>query len=101
MKWNECARLFEEMDLQSRFDWPGVGGFDCQADTFTINDIWGAISWVWTWPGDYLLSLQEVQTFFDFEAKGEVIGSGWSTLIGWVIFWLVFLAIIGALISVE
>ena len=72
----------------SRFEWPKGGkGFDCNT-AFTINDIWGSISWVWTYPGDYFLNLDPVQVFLDMP-KETVIGSTWSTVLGFVlvIFW--------------
>ena len=67
MNWKDCVRESELYGIRSRFEWPvgeGQSGFDCNPDAFTINDIWGAIGWIWTWPGDLLLSLPKVQSFF-------------------------------------
>jgi hypothetical protein len=74
-----------ELQGGSRFSWPenGINGFDCR-DEFTINDLWGVVSWIWTWPGDWLLSQEGVQTFLDMD-PGTVIGSWWSSAIGWFI----------------
>jgi hypothetical protein len=85
IKWNECMRVIESFGY-SRFSWPGGGfnGFDCD-EAITINDVWGLISWAWTWPGDWLLSQAPVQTFLAME-PGTVIGSWWSTAIGWFLF---------------
>lgn len=85
MRWDECMRVIEETGF-SRFSWPGGGGingFDCNPN-ITINDLWGVVSWIWTWPGDWILSQQEIQIFFDME-PGAVIGSWWSTALTWVI----------------
>lgn len=93
MKWDECMHVSEALGL-SRFSWPigdGINGFDCKPLTITINDFFGVIGWVWTWPGDWLLSSPEIQTFFDME-QGVVIGSWWSTALIWgVLFGLVSL----------
>lgn len=78
MKWTECARLVEEFNVRSRFDWPaeGVNGLDCNEAT-TINDLLGLVGWVWTWPGDFILSSPGAQSFFELTNE-TVIGSGWS-----------------------
>jgi len=53
MNWKECVNLLERYDLGDRFTWPpNALGFDCEVDAFTISDVWGGISWVWTLPGD-------------------------------------------------
>ena len=87
MNWKECVRFNEQYDVRSRFEWPvgeGRSGFDC-SDAFTFNDIWGGVSWLWTWPGDYLLNLQSVKAFFELSPE-TVVASGWSTALGWAIF---------------
>ncbi len=87
MNWKDCVRESELYGIRSRFEWPvgeGQSGFDCNPDAFTINDIWGAIGWIWTWPGDYLLSLPKVQSFFETGTE-TVVGSGWSTALGWLL----------------
>jgi len=77
MNWRECIRQNEAYGLGSRFDWPtGPDGIDCNP-AFTFNDMTGFAGWVWTWPGDYLLSLPSVRTFFDM-GMGTAVGSGWS-----------------------
>jgi hypothetical protein len=96
MNWKECVQLNERYDLLSRFEWPGgdgKAGFDCNPD-FTFNDVWGAVSWLWTWPGDYLLNLPEVKSFFELGPE-TVVGSAWSMALGW----LFFLFLIGGLNS--
>ena len=94
VNWKECVRTNELYDFLSRFEWPvgeGKPGFDCNQD-FTINDIWGAVSWLWTWPGDYLLNLPIVKSFFEIGPE-TVVSSGWSTAFGWILF-LVFMFIL-------
>ena len=91
MKWKECVSLVERYDLYTRFDWPltpGRLGFDCES-VFTINDIWGAIGWVWTYPGDLVLNNSEVKTFFALPPE-TVVASGWSTALGWLILFVVW-----------
>lgn len=86
MNWKDCVHQNEGDGLVTRFEWPldaYINGFDCN-DALTYNDIWGAISWVWTWPGDYLLNLPQVQSFFEMDA-GTIVGSWWSTALGWLI----------------
>lgn len=94
MNWVECAKQNEFFNIRSRFEWPvgeGKGGFDCN-ETFTFNDIWGAISWVWTWPGDWIFSHPEVQKFFEWPAE-TVIGSSWSTALSWLIIIVIFVGL--------
>ena len=79
MNWEECAALNEASGALSRFDWPvgeGKSGFDCN-EAFTFSDVTGAVGWLWTWPGDYLLSLPWLQSFFGLGSE-TVIGNGWS-----------------------
>lgn len=83
MNWKDCVKHNEAFDSRSRFELPG--SFDCN-DAFTISDIWGAISWFWTWPGDYLLNIPNVRSFFEME--GTVIGHTASTFVGWFLFFL-------------
>lgn len=89
MNWKECLRLTEQ--YISRFEWPLTDGdqmgFDCNPD-FTVNDIWGAVSWLWTWPGDYLLNMPGLKAFLELGPE-TIIGSGWSTVFGWVIFFMI------------
>jgi len=97
MNWKECARYEDSNGYRSRFEWPvgeGKSGFDCN-EAFTISDIWGAISWVWTWPGDYLLSLSGVRSFFEISEVTQ-IGNGWSYAFPFLAYFglLIFLALI-------
>ena len=84
MDWKDCASQRLDTYLESRFKWPTpeLGGFDCNPD-FTFSDIWGAISWIWTYPGDYLLSMPGVRSFFEMEGFVS-IGSTWSTVLTWI-----------------
>ncbi len=67
-------------------------GFDCDNGAFTISDVWGAISWVWTLPGDWVLSQEPISTFF--EIAGETaIGAIGSTLAMWAMLILFIFAI--------
>lgn len=87
MNWKDCVLLYEKYDIRSRFEWPvgeGRSGFDCNS-AFTFNDVWGAVSWLWTWPGDYLLNMAMVKDFFELGPE-IIVASGWSTAIGWWIF---------------
>lgn len=84
MDWKSCARISETLGV-SRFEGPlseKFFGFDCNPE-FTYNDIWGAISWFWTWPGDYILSDELFKSFFEM-SSATVIGSGWSTALTWI-----------------
>ena len=86
MNWKECIELRESLNPGARFEWPpgGLTGFDC-AVPMTISDVWGGLSWVWTWPGDYILSMEPLRTFFEIQPPGP-IGTLASTFLGWVIF---------------
>ena len=87
MNWKECVKFNEAYDFGSRFEYPkGEIGFDCN-DAFTFNDVWGFVSWIWTWPGDYLLNISEVRSFFEME--GTVIGHTASTVLGWVLLFVI------------
>lgn len=86
MNWKDCVRQNELIGIRTRFEWPVgqyKGGFDCN-DSSTVNDILGGISWLWTWPGDYLLNLPEVKSFFEMSSE-TVVGSGWSSALTWLI----------------
>lgn len=85
MNWKECARQNELYLGHSRFEWPsgGLNGFNC-SDAFTFSDIWGAISWLWTWPGDWLLRSEPLNTFMEIDplVTGSPVSSGfmWAAL---------------------
>lgn len=93
MNWKECAALKEDLAEgrpefiadSPRFQWPsdGIAGFNCEAGV-TISDIWGMISWVWTYPGDLILSFEPVGRFFEIEGP-VAIGAVGSTIFTWVI----------------
>jgi hypothetical protein len=85
MDWKECVRQNEHLGIRTRFEWPigdGQSGFDCNT-AFTFNDVWGGISWVWTWPGDYLLNSDAVRSFFEL-GQETIVGSWWSTALVWL-----------------
>lgn len=85
MNWKECVDLLYRYDLGNRNTWPpNVLGFDCDPEVFTIEDVWGAISWVWTWPGDALLNIEMVNRFFVLEQAA--VGHLSSVILGWFIF---------------
>ncbi|WP_439521084.1 hypothetical protein [Marivita sp.] len=95
MNWKECVRFMERYDLGDRFTWPpNLMGFDCEPDIFTISDVWGAISWVWTWPGDWILSLEPIRTFFEIEDQ-TALAAVPSIVIGWIIFLFLFTVVMG------
>jgi len=88
MNWKECVNLLERYDLGDRFTWPpNALGFDCEVDAFTISDVWGGISWVWTLPGDYALSQEPFKTFFEIDGSAAM-GTTASIVIGWVLFFV-------------
>ena len=92
MNWKDCVRQNEFYAIRSRFEWPvgeGKSGFDCN-DAFTVNDALGAISWIWTWPGDYLLNLPQARAFFELTPE-TVIGSGWSSALPFVLYPMILL----------
>ena len=85
MNWKAYTAQRNIFGPDDRFSWPsdGIASIDCSPG-FTISDLWGAISWVWTWPGDYLLSTEPMKTFFEIEGA-TAIGATGSTVFGWVI----------------
>lgn len=87
--WKECVALSERWLLRSRFEWPPehAGGFNCSSE-ITVSEVWGAISWVWTLPGDWLLRRAFINTFFELDPN--VAGHWFSTLLGWILFFHVF-----------
>ncbi len=86
MNWKECVRMLEQYEPGDRFTWPDpVFGFDCDPEAFTVSDVWGVISWIWTYPGDWVLSKEPVGTFFEFEGA-TVVGALGSTILGWFLF---------------
>ena len=86
MNWKECVNLLELYGVGDRFTWPpDAMSFDCEAD-FTISDVWGGIAWVWTLPGDYVLSQEPLRTFFEINGN-QAIGTTASCIIGWLLFY--------------
>ncbi|MCF3594186.1 hypothetical protein LZG00_09255 [Rhodobacteraceae bacterium LMO-12] len=76
MNWKECVKFNEAHGLADRFDWPvgpNLSGFDCN-EAFTFNDVWGAVAWVWNWPGDYILNSDAVKGFFEIGPETIVAG---------------------------
>jgi hypothetical protein len=87
LNWKECVSQGERWFAASRFEWPdkAQGGFNC-SEQFTISEVWGAISWIWTWPGDWILRSEPINSFF--ELSPNLTGHWVSTTLGWVIlFW--------------
>mgnify|MGYP003133120368 CR=1 FL=1 len=96
MNWKECASRLEAILPGGRFHWPGWNGFDCSQD-FTISDVWGGISWIWTWPGDWILSREPLATFFEIEGS-TAIGATGSTILGFLIL-LIIVGLLGSLME--
>lgn len=88
MNWKECAQIMENYYPGWRLRWPerGFNEFDCH-ENLTISDVWGCISWIWTYPGDFLLSQEPLRTFFEVNGL-TAIGLTASTFIGWMILFL-------------
>ena len=80
MNWIQCVQEKEARGIVSRFDWPeqGLEGFNCEAET-TISDIWGAIAWTATYPGDLLLRNEAIARFFEIDPL--TVGGGTSASI--------------------
>ena len=86
MNWKECVGLLERYDLGDRFTWPpNALSFDCSKVDFTISDVSGGIAWVWTLPGDYVLSQEPLRTFFEIDGS-QAVGTVSSYIIGWLLF---------------
>lgn len=91
LNWKDCVALRERWSEGSRFEWPDQahGGFNCSEQT-TISEVWGAVSWIWTWPGDWMLRWEPINTFF--ELSPTVTGHWFSTTLGWLLlFWIMTL----------
>ncbi len=92
LNWKECVHFRHTVLGSKRLDWPDEFGFDCSAD-FTISDVLGAISWVWTAPGDALLnaiaSENTFRTFFQIETE-MFVGHWFSTLLPMALLIIVF-----------
>lgn len=97
MNWAECSRHQEWTGIRNRFSWPsdGLAGFNCEAGT-TVSDIWGAVAWLWTYPGDWLLRLPSVNKFLELEPLHT---GGWASglvpLVAWVVIIVVAEAVMG------
>lgn len=98
MNWAECSRHQEWTGIKGRFDWPadGLAGFNCEPGT-TISDLGGAIAWVCTYPGDWLLRLPKVNKFFELDplTTGGV-ASGLLTMVAAI----VALGVVGGLFDI-
>jgi hypothetical protein len=88
MDWKACVAQSEKLGIRSRFDWPTGEGFDCNPTAFTFNDVWGGISWVWTYPGDFILSSEPMRSFFEL-GNEPIIGSWISTILAWFLLFLI------------
>jgi hypothetical protein len=89
MNWKDCVSQVEYFGLGDRFTWPpDLRGFDCKPDAFTISDAWGAIAWVWTLPGDWLLSQEPLKTFFEIEGT-TAVGTTGSVILGFPILFVI------------
>ena len=104
INWKECAALYEGFNVRSRFEWPlqHTGGFNCSSEV-TISELWGGISWVWTWPGDWLLRTGPINSFFELDTN--VTGHWFSSFLGWFIFlhvcWYLFLGFMVLVLGAE
>lgn len=102
--WRECAQAMYTLAGRSRFSWPqeGSGGFNCSPD-FTISDLTGALRWLWTFPGDLILTIKPLHQFF--EIQGPAVGHLFSYVFGFfffpVAFMLILYAAVAALMSVS
>lgn len=66
--WAACSVALERLGLKSRFQWPdgGWSDFNCQPG-ITISDVNGGIAWLWTYPGDFILRTERVNSFFELD----------------------------------
>lgn len=87
MNWKDCIHRDYLYGTGDRFTWPEAGwnGFDCNTEAFTISDVWGAVAWVWTFPGDWLLSLAPIRTFFEIDTPAAV-GAWGSVALGFPVY---------------
>jgi hypothetical protein len=83
MNWKDCAAQMELISPGARLSWPGINGLDCSQDV-TISDVWGVVAWLWTYPGDWILSQDPLHTFFEIEGP-TAIGAIGSIILGFVI----------------
>ncbi|MFB9223009.1 hypothetical protein [Paracoccus cavernae] len=91
MKWAECAALSESLG-HSRFLWPsgGITEFNCEPG-FTLSDLTGAISWIWTYPGDFILRVPSIASFL--EVPSASIGGLLSSAITFGLFALIWFTV--------
>ncbi len=77
MDWVKCSKGQEVTGFKSRFDWPhdGFAGFNCESGV-TISDIGGALSWLWTFPSDWVLRIPAVAEFLELDPLHT--GGWWS-----------------------
>jgi hypothetical protein len=90
MNWKDCVIINEQYGVRTRFDWPvgpGKSGFDCNENS-TFSDLWGGLSWIWTWPGDYLMNSPSWREFFEI-GNELVVASNFSIAFGWIVFSIV------------
>lgn len=66
MDWIECSEAQETLLNVSRFSWPKSGwyGFNCEQG-LTVTDLTGGIAWLWTYPGDAILRLPQINSFLE------------------------------------
>lgn len=84
MNWAQCSELGERVLHHSRFQWPSNGweSFNCQ-DGLTITDVTGGIAWLWTYPGDWILRQQPVNSFLELSPyhTGGYLSAGVSVAV--------------------
>lgn len=93
MKWQECARLREVAGIRDRFTWPAAHDFNCEPG-FTVSDLTGALRWITSWPGDWLLSREPIRAFLELEGP-SVTGHWLSSVVG-MLGALVLMGVLGA-----
>lgn len=83
MNWKDCITLLNDYRPSSRFIFPeNISDFDCDRDVLTASDVGGFVSWLWTFPGDWLLSQEPFLSFFELNHT-VVVGMPASSWLPW------------------
>jgi hypothetical protein len=92
--WSECMRSLDAYLPGIRFQWPPDGDFNCSSGV-TISDYWGALGWLWHYPGDLLLykisANSTLGPFFEI-ASAPPYGNWFSAAVPFALFWCALLA---------
>lgn len=96
MNWADCSKSAEAIFAQSRFSWPTTGweGFNCETG-LTVTDVTGGIAWIWTYPGDAILRLPAINSFF--ELSPHQTGGALSGVITLAMLWVAMIVLGGIL----